>query len=206
MKKGISLMSRPFGAFYDGEKLFSLKKSLKMVFDHSKEKYHLAEDSNHAILRKTDCPLFFVLPRRHESMGKSLAVPAMVLVSDPDTSFQEVLLVYLQPRYQVITANSLAATMQMIIRYRPTILLLELTQPDGDGIELIRQVQSDPGLQDMIIVCVTDRCGVRDKVTALQSGADDYLVKPINPNTFSARLTLLGRLKGLPSWRSPEYR
>jgi DNA-binding response OmpR family regulator len=49
----------------------------------------------------------------------------------------------------------------------------------------------------MIIICVTTRRAVQDKVRGFQAGADDYIIKPINPESFPLRLALLERLRRL---------
>jgi len=138
-------------------------------------------------------------------MDRSTKPRLTVLVSDPDINQQHILNDCLQSRYSVITAQTLAMTKQLLTQYHPSILLLELDQTDGDGMALIKQIIADTSLRNTIIACVTKRSSVQMKVQAFQSGADDYIVKPINPTIFASRLTLLLRLSKLPSWRNPEY-
>jgi DNA-binding response OmpR family regulator len=118
-----------------------------------------------------------------------------VLVADPDPSQQQRVIDCLRPRFRVITATTLAETSQQIVQYRPSVLLLELDMPDGDGKQLIKQIRETPALRAMKICCVTRRSGVRDKVAGFQSGADDYVVKPINEKMFLWRVVLLTRLR-----------
>jgi DNA-binding response OmpR family regulator len=118
-----------------------------------------------------------------------------VLVADPDPVQQQQLMECLRPRYRVITAQSLAETVDMISRYRPAILLLEIDMPDGDGKILIKQIRETPALRGMIICCVTRRSSIKDKVAGFQAGADDYVVKPVNLQTFMWRVVLLSRIR-----------
>jgi DNA-binding response OmpR family regulator len=118
-----------------------------------------------------------------------------VLVADPDPIQQQRVIECLRPRFRVVTASSLAETSQMIMQYRPGVLLLELDMPDGDGKQLIKYVREQPALRPMKICCVTNRSSVRDKVAGFQSGADDYVVKPINEKMFLWRVVLLTRLR-----------
>jgi DNA-binding response OmpR family regulator len=118
-----------------------------------------------------------------------------VLVADPDPAQQHQIMECLRPRYRVITAQSLAETVDMISQYRPAILLIEIDMPDGDGKMLIKQIRETPSLRGMIICCVTRRAGIKDKVAGFQAGADDYVVKPINPQTFMWRVVLLSRIR-----------
>jgi len=128
--------------------------------------------------------------------------PLTILAADPDRGAQQVIVAALQKQYRVFVASNLTEAAQGLAYYQPHILLLELAQPDGDGIEFIRYVHNEPRLNGLIIACVTLRSGTRDKASAFQAGADDYIVKPINPNTFAGRVGLLTRLSRLPTWRN----
>ncbi len=118
-----------------------------------------------------------------------------VLVADPDPAQRQRVIECLRPRFRVITASTLAEASQMIVQHRPGVLLLELDMPDGDGKTLIKFIRETPALRPLKICCVTHRSGVRDKVAGFQSGADDYVVKPINEKMFLWRVVLLTRLR-----------
>jgi len=121
----------------------------------------------------------------------------VVLVADPDPVQQQLLANALRQRFRVVVANNLAEAVSMLVVNRPRILLLEVNQPDGNGIELIKQIRRDPGTHNTIIACVTNRNAIKDKVAGFQAGADDYIIKPVNPDSFPWRLILLIRLHGL---------
>ena len=118
-----------------------------------------------------------------------------VLVADPDPAQQQEYMVCLRPKYRVITAKTLAETTDMIARYRPSILLMEVDMPDGDSRTLVKQLRANPSLRHMVICCVTKRNSVRDKVAGFQAGADDYVIKPINLKTFLYRVQLMTRVR-----------
>jgi DNA-binding response OmpR family regulator len=129
-----------------------------------------------------------------------MTAPAMsVLVADPDTTAQQQVIACLPERYQVLTATSLSEALRIVAQAQPRTLLVEVNQPDGDGIQLIERLRTDPATRSMILICVTTRRAVRDKVRGFQAGADDYIIKPINPDTFAIRLALLERLRRLTS-------
>ncbi len=69
-------------------------------------------------------------------------------------------------------------------------VVLDLGLPDGDGIELCRWLRSrsDPALNSIPIVMLTARDEEIDRVLGLESGADDYIVKPFSPRELAARL------------------
>jgi DNA-binding response OmpR family regulator len=118
-----------------------------------------------------------------------------VLIADPDRTYQAQLADCLRPRYHIVTANTLAETVEQIIRQPPAILLLELDFPDGDGAKLIEQIRENARTRQMVVCCVTKRSSIHDKVSGFQAGADDYVVKPVNAKTFMWRVVLLSRLR-----------
>ncbi len=120
------------------------------------------------------------------------ALPTLV-VADPDPLYQRHLSSLLREGFRCIVTSSLRETYQVIVREQPSLLILELNQPDGDGLALIEFLQADPTLRRMLIACVTYRASLRDKLLAFRAGADDYLVKPVAPRTFFGQMLLLRR-------------
>jgi two-component system response regulator QseB len=73
---------------------------------------------------------------------------------------------------------------------RPDLLVLDLGLPDGDGVDLVRHLRTWSGMPILVLSARTDE---RDKIEALDAGADDYLVKPISIDELAARLRAIGR-------------
>lgn len=69
----------------------------------------------------------------------------------------------------------------------PRIAILDWVMPGLDGLEVIGQVRNQMGNRPYLIL-LTSRGGMEDKVTGLDAGADDYLVKPIDPGELRARV------------------
>jgi DNA-binding response OmpR family regulator len=69
----------------------------------------------------------------------------------------------------------------------PQVIVTELDLPDADGLELVARWRSAPATRHTLLMVVTSRRSVPDKTTALTAGADDYLVKPVDPLTFALR-------------------
>jgi DNA-binding response OmpR family regulator len=124
-------------------------------------------------------------------MGASLP---LVLVADPDPLYQQQLVRLLEPSFRCVVAGSLRETVQALQRERPVLLVIDVDQPDGDGIVLIRQMQSHPDFRGVLIACVTRRSSIKDKILAFQAGVDDYLIKPLTQAmNFYGRMLLLRR-------------
>ncbi len=73
------------------------------------------------------------------------------------------------------------------------LILLDLTLPDEDGLKLSSWIRSEERFREIPIMLLTGRAEIEDKVMAFSLGADDYLVKPVDPREFRARV--LSRLK-----------
>ncbi len=82
------------------------------------------------------------------------------------------------------------------------LMLLDLGLPDGDGMDLLARVRGSGGRRagsaglpqaDMPVLIMTAREGISDRIFGLDSGADDYIVKPFDPNELLARLRAMLR-------------
>ena len=95
--------------------------------------------------------------------------------------------------YDVIIARSGAEAYSMITSHCPDLIVLDLGLPDIDGLQIIKSVREWTLLP---IVVVSARAHERDKVEALDLGADDYITKPFNPLEVTARVkTVLRRCR-----------
>ncbi len=121
-----------------------------------------------------------------------------VLVADPDPAQQQILNQCLSPRFNVIFAGSFAEAQRQVATNMPSILLIDLDQPDGGDVRAyLRHLRDTPATKSMVLGIVTARASIHDKVSGFTSGADDYVVKPINPRTFVYRVVLLTRTRNL---------
>jgi len=68
-----------------------------------------------------------------------------------------------------------------------SLVILDVLLPDGDGIELLREIRASPRGSDIAVMLLTTETEVRDRVRGLQTGADDYIGKPYDPGYLVAR-------------------
>ena len=87
--------------------------------------------------------------------------------------------------YSVQETGNARTALAMTASHNPDLMLLDLGLPDGDGMELIRSVR---GWSQVPIIVVSARGHERDKVEALDSGADDYITKPFGTDELLARI------------------
>jgi two-component system, cell cycle response regulator DivK len=89
-----------------------------------------------------------------------------------------------QHGHVVVQAESGALGLEMAGRIRPDLILLDIQLPGKDGYAVARSLKSDPVLQPIPIVAVTSYAMVGDREKILAAGAEGYIEKPINPDTF----------------------
>ncbi|MEW6116069.1 MAG: response regulator transcription factor [Nitrospirota bacterium] len=109
------------------------------------------------------------------------------LVIDDDKDILKVLKANLElHNLTVLTADSWTAGQKILATERPDLMILDLMLPDGDGIEICRTIRKfDPTLP---IIMLTAKDKISDKVIGLESGADDYVVKPFETLELIARI------------------
>lgn len=128
-----------------------------------------------------------------------------VLVVDDDLKLLKMLqrtLVY--EGLSVLTANNGLEAMTIIAENQPNLLIVDWMMPKMDGLELIRRLRDD-GDKTMVLM-LTARDAVENRVAGLEVGADDYLVKPFAPAELVARVhALLRRVEEKPETQKVAY-
>ena len=119
----------------------------------------------------------------------------LILLVEDDKPLAQGLQKALQKQgYAVNHVDTGAAALHTVALERPDIMILDIGLPDVDGIDVLKRVRKkDTGLP---VLLLTARDGVDDKVTGLDSGADDYLAKPFEMTELLARLRVLERRLG----------
>jgi two-component system alkaline phosphatase synthesis response regulator PhoP len=114
-----------------------------------------------------------------------------ILVVEDDEHIGQILTFILQRQgYQTtLAADGLAARRAIIgSTGAPSLVLLDVMLPYIDGFELVRIIREREGWQDVPIVMLTAKHTEKDIVRALDAGANDYVVKPFQPNELLARV------------------
>jgi two-component system, OmpR family, torCAD operon response regulator TorR len=120
-----------------------------------------------------------------------LDTQACLLLIEDDPAQRLLLAAYLrQDGFRVLEAGNLAQGRALLQAGPPDLVLLDLNLPDGDGLELARELLR----RDILVIIVTSR--PQDRIPALELGADDYLDKPYQPRELLARVRNLLRRRG----------
>ena len=122
---------------------------------------------------------------------------ARVLICDDDPLLLELIEFRLAAKgYEVIRAADGGEALVRAAEDVPDIIVLDGMMPKSDGFEVLTRLKADNRLADIPVVMLTARKGERDIVSALEKGADDYLIKPFIPEELLARIARLLARKG----------
>ena len=125
-----------------------------------------------------------------------------VLVVDDDVKTVELVRLYLnRDGYKVLTAYDGVEALRIARESHPDLIVLDLMLPGHDGLEVCRTLRDE---SDVPIIMLTARTTDEDRLTGLDSGADDYVTKPFSPRELAARVrAVLRRLPGETFQRGP---
>jgi DNA-binding response OmpR family regulator len=115
-----------------------------------------------------------------------------ILICDDDPLLIELMSFRLQAKgFDVITATDGEEALAKVASDQPSLVVLDAMMPRLDGFEVLSRMKSNAGVAHIPVIMLTARKGEKDIVSALERGADDYLVKPFIPEELLARLSKL---------------
>lgn len=115
----------------------------------------------------------------------------VLVVDDDPLTCKMVKFILSEDGYEVATASSAMAAFALLEKRHPDLFILDVMMPHMDGFEVCKRLRS--AKSDAVILFLTAKGELNDKLSGLQVGADDYLVKPFEPAELSARVKALMR-------------
>ena len=121
----------------------------------------------------------------------------MVLAIEDEPLDRRLVHAVLEPAgYRVIDARSLAEARGVLAGERPDIILLDVRLPDGDGLNLVRELKTDPDRYSIPIIATTASALSPVPEAAVDAGCDGFLIKPIRPYELLGEIARqLGRVR-----------
>ncbi len=114
-----------------------------------------------------------------------------ILVIEDDRYISHFIKVSLsKENYNVLIAETAAEGMFLFSSHRPAVLLLDLGLPDRDGVDLLRELRA---FSDVPVLIVSARGQEKEKIAALDLGANDYITKPFHMGELMARIRVAER-------------
>jgi len=114
--------------------------------------------------------------------------PTILLIEDNEQNRYLVTFLLEKHGYDVIAAATGPDGIELAIRARPSMILLDIQLPGMDGYSVARALRSNPDLRYVPIVAVTSYAMVGDREKAWAAGCDGYIEKPINTEAFVAEI------------------
>lgn len=129
-------------------------------------------------------PSFFSL-----YMNSEQQVPSVLVVEDDEHIAQVLRFMLERQGYQVThMADGRAAAAHIATAAAPGLVLLDVMLPYIDGFELVRMIREQPAWDGVPVLMLTAKNTERDTVRALDAGANDFVIKPFQPNELLARV------------------
>jgi adenylate cyclase len=112
-----------------------------------------------------------------------------ILIVDDNADNVEILRVFLESRgYNVADAHDGRAALAQLDEVRPDLVLLDVMMPGMDGWEVCRTIKKHPEHGSTRVMMVTAKGGFESKFEGMRSGADDYLVKPVDLEELATKV------------------
>lgn len=117
-----------------------------------------------------------------------------VLIADDDPDLRDILRSVLEPAgFSVTEAADGTAALQLIRSQTPDLAILDFMMPGLTGPEICSQVKQDTLLRHLPVIMLTGKSETQDKVHGINAGADDYVIKPFEPQELLARVYMVLR-------------
>ena len=126
-----------------------------------------------------------------------MPTPHTLLIVDDEPAIRLLLKQFFGNKFDVVTLEGGAqATTWLLAHSSMPCIILDLNMPGMDGMEVIRAVRSSAMHKDAPIIVLSSKESSADRIACLRMGADDYMVKPFNPDELDARIdAILRRIK-----------
>lgn len=117
-----------------------------------------------------------------------------ILIADDEPDILEILQFNLQQEgYQVITAANGNEAIDKAQKHQPHLIILDVMMPGKNGLETCKILRAQDAFKQSLIVFLTAMSDERSEINGLETGADDYISKPISPRVFLSKVQSLFR-------------
>lgn len=128
-----------------------------------------------------------------------------VLIADDEPDILEILKYNLiNEGYQVVTAKNGDEALEKAKFSHPDLIVLDIMMPGKTGVEVCKILRSQPAFKDTLILFLTALSDEETQVKGLETGADDYVSKPVSPKVFISRVNALFRRLNKPGAKTIE--
>src|ERR1700712_653324 len=120
--------------------------------------------------------------------------PKQILIADDEPDILEIVSYTLgKEGYEVYTAKDGNEAIEKAKQLHPDLIILDIMMPKKTGVEVCQILRSQPIFQDTLIIFLTAMSDEASQIKGLETGADDYVNKPISPKVLVSRVNALFR-------------
>lgn len=117
-----------------------------------------------------------------------------ILIADDEPDILEIISFNLKKEgYDILTAENGNQAIQKAVDFRPDLIILDMMMPGKSGLEVCKLLRIKPEFKETIIIFLTAMNDETTEVSGLETGADDYITKPISPKVLISRINALFR-------------
>ncbi len=130
---------------------------------------------------------------------------ARILIVDDDPDLTNLVKAVLEAEdYSVYSVESGEEALGEVRKLRPDLIILDIILPGIDGYDTCKILKTDYHTNPIPIIILSIKCSVQDRITGLNTGADDYITKPFDPGELAARVEAVLRGYGRSSTSGVE--
>ena len=119
----------------------------------------------------------------------------ILAVDDDRNTLHAVKRIFARQDYELALAKNGEDAMRLIPEFMPALVMLDIMMPGLDGYEVCRRLKSHAGTSGIMVLIISAKIFVEDRLKGYEAGADDYITKPYDPEELKAKIRILLRLK-----------
>ncbi len=116
--------------------------------------------------------------------------PALLVVEDSPRNLALIQAILARRPYRVAIATTLAEARSRVSGATPDLILLDIRLPDGNGLDLVRELKADPAHQGIKVLVVTASVLPADRAAVVAAGCDSFIAKPLHPAELLAEIEM----------------
>ena len=129
-----------------------------------------------------------------DNIEHSAETPLLLIVED-NRELKEYMVNFLSNDFRVLTANNGKEGLELVIKNTPDVIISDLMMPVMDGIEMCKIIKTDVNTSHIPVIILTAKSGIENEKEGLETGADEYLLKPFDVDVLKLRLNNILRTK-----------
>ena len=123
-----------------------------------------------------------------------MGIAKKILIADDEPDILEIIQFNLQQEgYEVITAKNGDEAIEQAKKHQPDLIILDIMMPGKNGIEVCNILRRHPAFNETLIIFLSALSDEVTEIRGLETGADDYLTKPISPKILASKINALFR-------------